>query len=304
MLTTDVSPVVVGLDGSAGSRLALDWAIDDASRRGRPLLLLSAWQFDTPEVGTSLLPSVSDECRSVLDAGAAHVRSVAPRIMVQTSVVHAHPTAALVEASRHADSVVVGSRGLGTTRELFIGSISMQLASYALCPVVVVRESASPRGEPGRVVVGVDGSDLSSDATGYAFEQAARRGVGLTVVHGWDPSFYTSSVALSALEGSWNDLESGQLLLTSEAVAVWADKYPDVDVHSRVGPGRPADLLVDASVGAQLLVVGSRGRGGFAGLLLGSVSRSVLHRAECPVAVVRPSRFPGPSAGPEPRRSP
>jgi nucleotide-binding universal stress UspA family protein len=159
---------------------------------------------------------------------------------------------------------------------------------YALSPVVVVREVTTQDGTPGGVVVGVDGSGLSVEATGFAFEQASQRGLDLTVLHAWDPTLYTSAVALSALVDTWQDVEVGEELVTSEAIAGWAEKYPDVEVRTQVLPGRPADMLVDASETAVLVVVGSRGRGGFSGLLLGSVSRNVLHRAHCPVAVVRP----------------
>jgi nucleotide-binding universal stress UspA family protein len=134
-----------------------------------------------------LRPSIEDECRSILDAAAAHARAGSRGLDVQTSMVHAHPAAALIEASRNADTVVVGSRGLGAVKELLIGSISMQVAVYALSPVVVVREVITQDGTPGGVVVGVDGSELSVEATGFAFEQASQRGLKLTVLHAWDP---------------------------------------------------------------------------------------------------------------------
>ena len=139
-------------------------------------------------------------------------------------------------------------------------------------------------------MVGVDGSDLSNEATGYAFEQASGRGLGLTVLHAWSANVYTSGVALTALSEPWRELAAEQERITSEAIAQWAATFPNVDVLIRVTQGRPADVLVDASAGAELVVVGSRGRGGFRGLLLGSVSRGVLHQAHCPVAVLR--RFP------------
>jgi nucleotide-binding universal stress UspA family protein len=104
----------------------------------------------------------------------------------------------------------------------------------------------------------------------------------------WNANVYTSEVALSALVEPWHELAAEQQQITSEAIAPWTEKFPDVEVRTHVVQGRPADVLVEASKGAELVVVGSRGRGGFRGLLLGSVSRSVLHQAHCPVAVVRP----------------
>lgn len=283
-------PVVVGIDGSEGSCLALAWAVEEVRRQHLPLMALCAWQSDdAPETMAPLVSTVEEQCRSILETATADVRKLSPGIDLRTRIVHAQPASALIASSRHAHTVVVGSRGLGAVKEALVGSTSMQLAAHASsCPVVVVREVTARHGANRRVVVGVDGSDLSTEATGYAFEQAAQRGLGLTVLHAWDANFYASSVALSALPETWNDLEVEQEGITSSAIAGWAAKYPDVDVRTHVIQGRPADILVDASAGGELVVVGSRGRGGFRGLLLGSVSRNVLHRAHCPVAVIRP----------------
>lgn len=289
MTTATRSSIVVGIDGSDSSRQALDWATEEATRRQLRLHLLCAWHSDyAAETVAPLVPSLEDECRSVLETAAAHAKTVAPGLDVRTRTVHAQTASALIAASRHADTIVVGSRGLGAVKEAFLGSTSMQLAVHASCPVVVVREVAAGHDPTRRVVAGVDGSDLSVQATGYAFEQAAHRGLGLTVLHAWDPNVYTSGVAMTVLVDTWNELEVEQEIITSAALAGWAEKYPDVDVRTHVVQGRPADILIDASQGAELVVVGSRGRGGFRGLLLGSVSRNVLDRAHCPVAVVRP----------------
>lgn len=288
-MTATTPHVVVGVDGAESSRQALDWAVEEATRRHLPLRVVCAWQSDySAETVARLSPSMEDHSRAVVEAAAAHARTTSPGLDVSTSIVHAQAASALIAASRHADTVVVGARGVGALTEALAGSTSMQLAAYASCPVVVVRETAGGRTRPRRVVVGVDGSDLSTEATGYAFEQASARGLGLTVLHAWNANVYTSGVALSALVEPWDELVAEQQEITGEAIARWADTFPDVDVHTEVTQGRPADVLVDASQDAELVVVGSRGRGGFRGLLLGSVSRSVLHRAHCPVAVVRP----------------
>ncbi len=286
MTATRKAPVVVGVDGSDSSREALDWAVDDAARRGRPMVLLAAWLVDySAETTAPVRQRLEDASRSTLVTAAAHVRATAPSVAVETRVVHAQPASALIAASRDADTVVVGTRGLGPVGETLLGSTSTQLAAHASCPVVVVRRASAPAG---RVVVGVDGSELSAQATAYAFEAASRLGVGLTVLHAWDTRIYTSRVAMSVLVETWDELEVEQEIITSAAIAGWRDTYPDVDVETRVVPGRPTDVLADASVSAALVVVGSRGRGGFRGLLLGSVSRGILHRAHCPVVVVRP----------------
>jgi nucleotide-binding universal stress UspA family protein len=287
-MTASTPNVVVGVDGSDSSRQALTWAVEEATRRNLPLHLLCAWQFDySAETAARLESSLEEDSRAIVDTAAAHARMTSPGLHVSTSTVHAQAASALIAASRHADTVVVGARGIGALTEALLGSTSMQLAAHASCPVVVVRERLAGPALP-RVVVGVDGSDLSTEATEYAFGQASGRGLGLTVLHAWNANVYTSGLALSALVEPWQELVAEQELITAEALTLWAEKFPDVDVRTQVTQGRPADVLVDASAGAELVVVGSRGRGGFRGLLLGSVSRGVLHRAHCPVAVVRP----------------
>jgi nucleotide-binding universal stress UspA family protein len=290
MTTSSTPSVVVGVDGSDSGRQALDWAVEEATRRRLPLHLLFAWSSDyAAETVAPMVPSIEEDCRSILEAAAADARTVSPGVEVRTSTVHAQAASALIAASRHADTVVVGSRGFGRVQSSFLGSTSMQIAAHAACPVVVVREPGVRHDGTRRIVVGVDGSDLSIEATGYAFAQASQRGLGLTVLHAWDANAFTSSVALSVVVEPWAELEAEQEEITSAAIAGWTEKYPQLDVRAQVVQGRPADILLDACEGAELLVVGSRGRGGFRGLLLGSVSRHVLHRAHCPVAVVRPA---------------
>jgi nucleotide-binding universal stress UspA family protein len=290
MSTSSTPPVVVGVDGSDSGQHALDWAVGEATQRRLPVHLLCAWQSDyAAETVAPMVPSIEDDCRSILETTATDVKAGWPTVEVRTGTVHAQAASALITASAHADTVVVGSRGFGAVREGFVGSTSMQVAAHASCPVVVVREPVARPDSTRRVVVGIDGSDLSLEATAYAFRQASQRGLGLTVLHGWDANVVTSSVAMSALVEPWAELAIEQEEITSAAVAASTESYPDVDVRSQVVQGRPADILIEASNGAELLVVGSRGRGGFRGLLLGSVSRHVLHRAHCPVAVVRPS---------------
>ena len=219
--------VVVGVDGSESSRLALAWAVEDATRRKLPLHLLCAWHSDyAAETVAPIVPSIEEDCQSILEAAAAQARTLSPGIEVRSNTVRAQAASALIAASRHADTVVVGSRGLGAVKEALAGSTSMQVAAYASCPVVVVREVAAGHGATGRVVVGVDGSDLSTAATGYAFEQASQRGLGLTVLHAWNANVYTSSVAMSALAETWSDLEVEQEGITSAAIAGWTEEYP------------------------------------------------------------------------------
>lgn len=282
------SPIVVGVDGSTFSARALDWAIDEASRRDRPLWLISAWAMDyTAGVIGTLIPFIQEECESLLAEARRRVQTRAPALRVTTQAVQGQAAAALTEASKKARLVVVGSRGLGSFQAALAGSTSVALAAHAHCPVVVVHEQSPPTSSPRRVLVGVDGSPASADALRYAFEQATARGLGLTAVHAWGVHLLEGTLAVTGLIGDLQELAQEQEAMTTEWLTPWREKYPTVDVHTQVTQARPVDALAEASHEAELLVVGNRGHGGFTGLLLGSVSRAVLHRAHCPVAVIR-----------------
>ena len=171
--------------------------------------------------------------------------------------------------------IVVGSRGLGGFSGLLLGSVGVQLAAHAGCPVVVVRRDGRADGpEAGRVVVGVDGSHDADRAMRFAFEQASFRGVGLTAVHTYIWPDSTGPGDMLPLVYDEDDLRDDERRLLAESVAGWTDKFPDVDVRRSVVRGTAAGVLTHLSHGAELLVVGSRGRGGFTGLLLGSVSQA------------------------------
>lgn len=289
--TSGPAPIVVGVDGSPSSDRAVDWATDEASRRNLPLHLINAWSVDfSAEMSASFLPAVEQESSDVLDAAADRARAISSSVRITRLQEHSGPSAALVSSSLRADTVVLGHRGVGGVERLWTGSTSMQVAAHAHCPVLVVPHTSLSVPGTGHVVVGVDGSPASSEAVGYAFFQAALRGSDLTVVHAWDVGLVQGTLALNAPIEVWEGFEVERVALASEAAAGWAEKYPDVEVHTRVVHGRPADGLVQASSNAELLVVGGRGRGGFIGLLLGSVSRTVLHLARCPVAVVHANR--------------
>jgi nucleotide-binding universal stress UspA family protein len=164
----------------------------------------------------------------------------------------------------------------------------MQVAAHAHCPVVVVPALPALRTQSGHVIVGVDGSEVSTDAVGYAFAEASQRRADLTLLHAWDMSMVQDPTPLNAVPEDFKAFEDGRVALAAEAAVGWAEKYPGVAVRTQVVRGRPDEALIDASSRAALVVVGSRGRGGFRELLLGSVSRGVLHGAHGPVAVVRP----------------
>ena len=196
----------------------------------------------------------------------------------------------LVEASATAATIVLGAASHRVVSRAFLGSVSHQVATHAQCPVVVVRRRASEDGAgAGEVVLGLDGSEVSTPATEYAFATASLQGLGLTVVHAWWREYLGGVLAHSPWEGDWSEVAEDLERMMAEALSGWSEKYPDVEVHRHLVRGHAVEMLVQESEGAALLVVGSRGRGGFPGLLLGSVGNGVLQHADCPVAVVHQS---------------
>ena len=282
-------PVVAGVDGSQSSLQAVRWAAREAGRRRAPLRIVAAvgWvdvphQYDHPRTGPDLRKVLQRQGRAYLTEAARAAVEVAPGQEPEQQVLDGFAIPRLVEESRAAQLVVIGDRGLGGVAGLVIGSVAFALAAQGGCPVVVVRGRADATGGP--VVVGVDGSPVSEAALAFAFEAAALRRAPLLAVHAWhdltlDPMVWPSL--------DWEAVEQEVQAELAERLAGWREKYLDVEVQRLVVRDRPAPVLVEQSAQAQLVVVGSRGRGGAAGLILGSVSHAVLHRADCPVAIVR-----------------
>lgn len=293
------TPIVVGYDGSDGSRHALDFALAAARRPTSAVELVTCWQpgFSTsPFVWGYPGPADSEmrgAARDALAEGVARAQSAAPELQVHGSVATGDAAEVLIERSKQAQMLVTGARGLGGFGALMLGSTSMRVATYAPCPAVVVRPrdiSTVPGPQAGRIVVGVDGSPVSEAALGFAFEQASWHGVGVTAVLSLalpsaDPLVPWGAMPMDVLLA---DDQEGAALLGQE-LAGWQDRYPDVDLRTQVAIGSAAGSLVAASIGAHMLVVGTRGLGGFRSLLLGSVSHAVLHHAHGPVAVVHPT---------------
>ncbi|GAA2366920.1 universal stress protein [Dactylosporangium salmoneum] len=284
--------IVVGVDGSPESLAAVEWAAEDAVRRGCALCLVHA--FVWPALYAPVMVTVPDEpgakgaAEETVAEAAAGAVAVAPGLEVRTDVQVRPPAAALVAASKRARTVVVGNRGLGGFAGLLLGSVGVQLAAHAACPVVIVRRAdRQPGHEAGRVVVGVDGSPEAERAVQFAFEQASYRGTGLTAVHAYQWPATGGPVDVLPLAYDPDDLRTDERRTLARSMSGWAGKYPGVDIRHTVVHGRAGAVLTELSAGAQLLVVGSRGRGGFTGLLLGSVSQAAIHHAGCPVAVVR-----------------
>jgi len=290
--TTPRRAIVVGVDGSPTSDLAVDWAVAEATRRKLPLHIIHAFSYGYPKTKTGFGHSVDDLkqiARGVRKDAVARASSANPDLTITWAESAYGPAPALVVASEKASTVVVGARGLSAVRGVLVGSVSMQVATHAHCPVVVVHDMPTPVPEA-PVVVGVDGSALSANAISFAFEQASSRGVGLTVVHAWWLEHVEDVAAAAIWTVDWRQFAEEEQVLVAESLAGWQDKYPDVEVHRHSVRGLPVDALVRQSESACLVVVGTRGRGGFKGLLLGSVSQGVMHRAQCPVAMVHPPK--------------
>ena len=206
------------------------------------------------------------------------------RPQIDSELVCAAPVPALIDLSKEARMVVVGCRGQSAPERILLGSVSTALVHHAHCPVAVIHEEAPIplRSPESPVLVGIDGSSSSELATGIAFDEASFRGVDLLVVHAW-----TDSDSSGALRKEWSALQSRAAEILAERLAGWQERYPDVSVHRRLVFDRPAHHLLEESASAQLVVVGSHGRGGFPGTSLGSVGAAVAHAARIPVIVAR-----------------
>lgn len=282
--------VVVGFDGSPASKAAVVWAAEEAALRKVPLRITHAYY---PSVEGDLMPEDvhRNVVRTALDTARDEARRVAPDVELDLHELHRWAPDALIEESRSADLVVLGSRGHGDFASLLVGSTSLQVAMHAECPVVVVRpgrETAAPTPQPGPVVVGVDGSKLSSAALTFAAHEASLRKVPLITLHTWSLQYLGTPFVYEPMSKDWETLEASQRQLLSDITSEVREKYPDVEVIEHLRRGHPVEELVKASEDAALVVVGSRGRRSLTALLLGSVSHGVLHHAHCPVAIVRP----------------
>jgi len=283
------APVVVGVDGSDSSLVAVDLAAREAALRKRPLCIVHA--FIWPYLHVPLGPSpygppdggLRHQAERILADAYARAHAAAPDVQVDAELITGEAAAVLRQRSHTAALLVVGDRGLGGFTGLIIGSVAVQLAAHATCPVIVTRGTADPAAP---VLLGVDGSPANDPAVGFAFEEAALRGVPLIAMHTWTHPVSSGPGDMLPVVYNVADVQAEEARVLAEALAGWHEKYPDVVVHRELTHASARKALIDATRRAQFVVVGTRGRGGFTGLLLGSVSQAVLHHAVCPVAVV------------------
>ncbi|MDS1271874.1 universal stress protein [Lipingzhangella sp. LS1_29] len=288
--------ILVGVDGSAPAMTALDWAAEEATLRNGQLHLLFARNDPGPAVPyLPAEPPPEEESTLASDTplleAARRVTASHPHLPVRTNVSKRDPATALLDAAPAATLVVVGSRGLSTISAMFRGSVGLRVAAHAPVPVAVIPPAASHTAERmGHVVVGVDGSELSDAALRFALDEALRRDASLTVVHAWyvpvplDPAALAASGYTVDQEEACSRAHARVETLVAEARST---RTAEVPVQIVIGVNHPAHVLLTESATAALVVVGSRGRGGFRGLLLGSVSQALLQHATVPVVVVR-----------------
>ena len=274
-------PVVAGIDGLPGSRRAVLWAADTAARRHTALEIVHAFGIPDAFYGDSHPPQDWLDARRAESgamlresAEAASARHPDLTVHIESSV--DAPIPLLVRRSGEAAILVVGSVDRGLLGDLLAGSVAGALAAHSRCPFAVVR--GKDRDGEAPVVVGVDGSVANRPALALAFEEASLRGVPLVALHAQSDSDGGADTGSSA---------GTEPPVLAESLAGWRAKFPDVTVRRVAERDRPRHQLLDWSTRAGLVVVGSRGRGGFRGLLVGSTTYALLHHASCPVLIVR-----------------
>ena len=287
---------VVGTDGSERANKAVDWAAEQAQIRKIPLLVLHVIaEIPLPSRthvlkamarGGGFLEQYKERAQQRLDKVLAQLKEKYPDLEVEGQVVRGNPSAVLAEASRDAFLVVVGARGQGAPLSVkLLGGVSDAVVTHSHGPIAVITDE-SIENPGGPVVVGVDESAAAKGAIDFAYETAHVRGVPLVAINAWDFGAYDAYNA-DVWEYSIDEITAGLTEMVDKQLADGKAKFPEVPVEIRIVRGRAEVALVDESKKAGLVVVGSRGRGGFAGLLLGSTSKHVLREAHCPVIVTR-----------------
>lgn len=289
--TTTKFGILVAIDGSTQSDVAVAWATREAVMRRMPVTLLHVvarvvvgWPVgqlyaDMPEWQQDNGQQVIDRARKIF---ADNLGGAEPP-QIHAEMAYSDVVTTLVDKSKDAWMIVVGSQGMDALGRMLLGSISTALLHHAHCPVAVIHSADGGPSDPtAPVLVGIDGSPVSEAATALAFDEASRRGVDLLAFHAWSDVW-----VFPVLGMDWRERASEGEEVLETRLAGWEQRYPDVRVHRSLECDKPARWLIEHSSRAQLVVVGSHGRGGFSGMLLGSVSSAVAHSAQIPVVVVR-----------------
>lgn len=283
--------VVVGYDGSPAARQAAHWAAREAQTRHCRLLVVHAFRWPLTEISQMRVEAVvlpeepfRLEYAKLVDALVAECQALAPEITVSGDVVIGEPVDILGRMSTDANLLVLGSAGHGTVHQVLLGSTSAELVRLSQAPVVVVRGTDTTNR---KVVVGVDGSETGTHAIDFAYDYAARHDATLVAVHAWSDLPLDALAPVREWDVDWPEIRQRAGVILAEALAGHTARYPEVQVRRVVAMSKPVQALLDEAEHADLLVVGSHGRGAVRQMLLGSVSQAVLHYAKCPVAVIR-----------------
>ncbi|WP_245663976.1 universal stress protein [Nocardia arthritidis] len=289
--TQSNSPILAAVDGSASSYQAVAWAAAEAALHRRALHIITSMAIPTGfgpgiSLGEADLEWLRRDGDRILTEAARVARTAAPgeELPITTEVSFELAIPLLIERSAQARMLVVGSRGRGAFQRGLLGSVSIATTHHAHCPVAVIHGISAIDAVSARqpVLVGVDGTGNSVPAVELAFEEASRRKVDLVALHAWSDTSGTDMPARG-----WDAARESAEAVLAESLVGWGERYPDVTVRRVVTADRPVRSLLEQSADAQLLIVGTRGRGGFVSTVLGSTSNALLHSVEVPMIVVR-----------------
>jgi nucleotide-binding universal stress UspA family protein len=295
--TTPTQPgrlIVAGIDGSECARHAARWAASEADQTGASLRLVYAYSLPAPSFADyyptpDLVELLRDGGAASLDEVATELRSGHPALELSTHLEYGSPVTVLQEQSAGAYLTVVGAKGAGRITSVVLGSVALAISSTNIVPVAVIHDEP-PIGHTGPVVIGVDGSPTSEAAVGFGLQWASDHSANVEAVHvSWydtvtDTVFPALRLTIDPVQVVEQERE-----LMSVQMEPWRKKYPALEIREVVTRGRAVPLLLEHSEKAQLLVVGSHGRGGFTGMLLGSTSHALITHSTCPVIVARHS---------------
>lgn len=285
--------IVVGIDGSDRDKSCITYAAGAASRARTPLHLLHAQDIAVELAaanpiaarGLAFMPDLILDT-SILSDALEWARKEWPDLEISGSEPWMHPEEALIDASDRAHLIVVGSSRISGLERLLLGRSALAVSLHSRCPVVIMPEGGRTDIE-GPVVLGFDGSDGARAAARRAFWIADLRGASIRTVTSWYAEVVDGAVVTTPGTPAWEQVESGYRRMVEEGIADLREEYPHIDVDIRIVRGPAAEMLVREAADASMLVVGSRGRGGFRGMLLGSVSHKVIETAASPVMVIR-----------------
>ncbi|TKK85389.1 universal stress protein [Herbidospora galbida] len=275
--------VTVGVDGSPNSLAAVEWAADDAARRGAWLRIVhvvdrSPYRFvHSPQLERQIA-RVTGQIMSAAEKTARHRR---PGLGMRLEHREGRPAEVLRRLAAESSGLVLGSRGMSRTAGGILGSVSTQVAGHAAGPVVIVRDR--PGRQVGEVVIGLDDSADCQRPISYAFEQANLHRAEIRALHAWSLPGHTYA---PEVDYDIHAVRAHQRAVAANQLARHRKRYPALPVFDDLRSAHPVEALVEASLRADLVVVGAHGQAG--SMVMGSVSRRVLRHARCPIAVVRP----------------